>query len=191
VTIDDENIDFQIREKNREVRLSQAHRQNAYPVRELVGTGKLVFAIRTYLRGPHHEEWRETDSNPLEKQLPKIVERLFEGAKILKAWHIELEQERERRLQEANRRAERARLARQEENRRQMLGELAHDWQTANLIHSLIAAIKLKPFDAEKNVDGVSLAEWLAWAEATAATLDLTRDGPERFFSIIGSVKGD
>ena len=120
VTIDGENIDFQIREKNRQVRVSPEDRRNSYLSQELVGTGKLVFAIRTYLRGPHNEEWRETDSNPLESQLPKIVDRLFEGARILKAWHIEQEQEqeRERWRQEAARRAERERLAKQEQKRR-------------------------------------------------------------------------
>jgi hypothetical protein len=189
VTIDDEKIDFQVREKNRQVRSSPENGQNSYRSQELIGTGKLVFAIRTYLRGPHNEEWTETDSSPLESQLPKMVERFFEGAKILKAWHVEQEQERERWRQEAARREERVRLAKQEENRRQRLGELAHNWRTANLIRDFIAEIKSKPFDAEKNVDGKTLAQWLVWAEATVATLDLTRHGPESLFSIIGSVK--
>ena len=34
-------------------------------------------------------------------ELPKIVDRLFEEARILKAWHIEQEQEQERWRQEA------------------------------------------------------------------------------------------
>ncbi|RUU88919.1 hypothetical protein EOB59_20710 [Mesorhizobium sp. M7A.F.Ca.MR.176.00.0.0] len=55
-----------------------------------------MFAIKTYLRGRFNEEFLETDSLPLEDQLPRIVERLFEGAEILKAWHLEQEQEREK-----------------------------------------------------------------------------------------------
>jgi hypothetical protein len=166
-------------------------RRNSYPSQELVGTGKLVLAIRTYLRGPHNEEWRETGSNPLESQLPKIVDRLFEGARILKAWHIEQEQERERWRQEAARRAEKERLAKQEQKRREKLGELALNWHTAAQIRDLLAAIKAKSFQSEKDIDGKSLAEWMAWAEAAADALDATRDGAEGLFSIIGSVKAE
>jgi hypothetical protein len=61
------------------------------------------------LRGPHNEEWRETNDNPFEKQVPKFVERLFEDVAILKAWHIEQEQDRLHWQEEAERRAERAR----------------------------------------------------------------------------------
>lgn len=189
VTIDSENIDFQIREKNRQVRILPEDRRNSYRSQELVGTGKLIFAIRTYLRGPHDEEWRETNDNPLEGQLPKIVNRLFEGARILKAWHIELEQDAERRRQEAAQRAERARLAKLEQSRRQKLEELARDWHTANQIRDFVAAIKSKPFDRNKEIHGKSLAEWVAWAEATADALDTIREGPEVPFSIIGGMK--
>jgi hypothetical protein len=189
VTIDGEKIDFQIREKNRQVKVSPEDRRNSYLSQELVGTGKLVFAIRTYLRGPHNEEWRETDSNPLESQLPKIVDRLFEGARILKAWHVEQEQERERWRQEAARRAERERLARLEQKRREKLGEIAHNWLRASQIRDVLVAIKSKSFPTEKDVCGKSLAEWMAWAEAAADALDATRDGAEGLFSIIGNVK--
>jgi hypothetical protein len=189
VTIDGEKIDFQIREKNRQVKVLLEDRRNSYLSQELIGTGKLVFAIRTYLRGPHNEEWRETSSSPLESQLPKIVDRLFEGARILKAWHIEQEQEQERWRQEAARRAERERLAKQEQRRREKLGELARNWPTASQIRDLLAAIKSKSFPSEKEVCGKSLAEWMAWAEAAADALDATRDGAEGLFSIIGGAK--
>ena len=189
VTIDGEKIDFQIREKNRQVKVSPEDRRNSYLSQELVGTGKLVFAIRTYLRGPHNEEWRETSNSALESQLPKIVDRLFEGARILKAWHVEQEQEQERWRQEAARRAERERLAKQEQRRREKLGELARNWLTASRIRDFLAAIKSKSFPSEKEVHGKSLAEWMAWAEAAADALDATQDGAEGLFSIIGGVK--
>jgi hypothetical protein len=189
VTIDKEKIDFQIREKNRQVKVSQEDRRNSYLSQELVGTGKLVFAIRTYLRGPHNEEWRETNSNPLESQLPKIVDRLFEGARILKAWRVEQEQERERWRQEAAQRAERERLVKQEQKRREKLGELARNWFAASQIRDFLAAIKSKSFPSEKDVYGKSLADWMAWAEAAADALDATQDGADGLFSIIGNVK--
>ncbi|MES5488827.1 hypothetical protein QMZ05_39310 [Bradyrhizobium sp. INPA03-11B] len=189
VTIDGENIDFQVREKNRQVRVSPQDSRSSYLSQELVGTGKLVFAIRTYLRGPHHEEWRETASNPLEGQLPKIVDRLFEGARILKAWHLEQEQDRERWRQEAAQRAEKERLAKQEQKRRERLGELARNWTTAGQIREFLAAIRSKPLSSEAELGGKTLADWMAWAEDAADALDATRGGAEGLFSIISSVK--
>ncbi|MCW2086245.1 UNVERIFIED_ORG: hypothetical protein M2193_008420 [Bradyrhizobium japonicum] len=189
VTIEGEKIEFQVREKSRQVKISSKDERSSYLSQELVGTGKLVFAIRTYLRGPHNEEWRETDNKPLESQLPRIVDRLFEGAQILKAWHAEREQERERWRQDAARRAERERLAKQEQKRRERLGELARDWRTAGEMRELLAVVKSKPFPSEAGIDGKSLADWMTWAEATADALDVTRDGAEGLFSVIASVK--
>lgn len=187
-TIDGEKIEFQIREKNKQVRVSPTDRRSSYLSQELVGTGKLVFAIRTYLRGRHNEEWQESDRKPLESQLPDIIDRLFEGARILKAWHIELAQEQEERRQEAARRAERERLAQQEQDRRQKLGELARDWRTASQIRDFVAVLKSKPFDEQKEINGKTLAEWMLWAEVAANALDAAQEGPERLFEIIGSV---
>lgn len=189
VTIDGEKIEFQVREKNRQVRLPPTDKRSSYLSQELVGTGKLVFAIKTYLRGPHNEEWNESDRNPLENQLPKIVERLFEGAAILKAWHIEQEQDRLRRQEEAERRAERARMAEEERLRHDELRKLAQDLRRANEIRAFIAAMKSQPFDAEAVLHGKSLGQWLAWAEAAADSLDKSRDGPSGVFSIVGSLR--
>ncbi|MGY4505787.1 hypothetical protein ACVWYH_009744 [Bradyrhizobium sp. GM24.11] len=189
VTIEGEKIEFQVREKGRQSKISPQDERSSYLSQELIGTGKLVFAIRTYLRGPHNEEWRETDSKPLESQLSRIIDRLFEGAQILKAWRAEQEQERERWRQEAARRAERERLAKQEEKRRERLGELARNWVTAGQIRELLEAVKSKSFPEEVTIGGKNLAEWMAWAEAAADTLDATRDGAESLFSTIASVE--
>lgn len=187
-TIDGEKIEFQLREKNKQVRIPPTDKRSSYLSQELVGTGKLVFAIRTYLRGSFNEEWRETDRDPLEHQLPRIIDRLFEGTKILKAWHIELAQQEEERRQQAALRAERERLARQEQNRREKLSELARDWRTANQIRDLVVSLKSKPFDDQKTIDGKTLSEWISWAEAAADVLDVTQNGVERLFEVISSV---
>jgi hypothetical protein len=143
----------------------------------------------------------------IDRRRHRILDQLFhalegKGAKISEAEkglirvtiddeNIDFQIREKNRQVRVSQRAERARLAKQEERRRQRLGELARDWQTANLIRDFIAAIKSKPFEADRNVGGTSLAEWLAWAEASAAALDLTRDGPEGLFSIIASAKID
>ena len=84
-TIEGEKIDFLIREKSKQVKVPPDDKRRSYMTTDLVGTGKLVLAIRTYLRGSHNEEWRETDGRPLELLLADFVDRLFEGAQILKA----------------------------------------------------------------------------------------------------------
>jgi hypothetical protein len=47
VTINGEKIDFQIREKNRQVKVLLEDSRSSYRSQEFVGTGKRVFAIRT------------------------------------------------------------------------------------------------------------------------------------------------
>lgn len=188
VTIDGERIDFQVREKNKQVRIPPSDKRSSYLSQELVGTGKLVFAIRTYLRGSFNEEWRDTDRTPLEDQLSSIINRLFEGAEILKAWHLEQAKEEEERRQEAARQAERKRLAQLEEDRRQKLGELSQDWRTATLVRDFIAALKSRPLDDKKLIHGKTVAEWILWAEAAADALDLAQEGAEHLFEIIGNV---
>jgi hypothetical protein len=95
VTIDGQSIEFQVREKARQVKVPQGEGRSGYTRTELVGTGKLTLAIKTYLRGRHNEEWLETDSKPLETQLPAIIDRFIEGAVILKDWADERERERQ------------------------------------------------------------------------------------------------
>jgi hypothetical protein len=118
-----------------------------------------------------------------------MVERLFEGAAILKAWHIEMEEDRRRREEEAERRAERVRLAEEEKLRREKLGKLARNWRRANEIRAFIAAAKSRPFDSEASIAGKTLPEWLAWAELTANELDPSCDGLEGIFSTLGNVR--
>jgi hypothetical protein len=188
-TIDGEAIEFQIREKTRQARVPKEDPRSSYLSQELVGTGKLVFAIRTYLRGPHNEEWLENDRKPLESQLSQIVERLFEGSRILKAWHIEQEEERERWRREAARREELVRLARQEQAFRGKLAEVAENVRVAREIRNLLAQVRSQAFDEGKVVCGKSLRDWLDWAEAAADAVDVTRLGPEGVFDIIGQTK--
>jgi hypothetical protein len=186
VDIDGEKIEFQIREKNRQIRLTPTG-PNSYPSQELVGTGKLVFAIRTYLRDRRNEEWIETDTNPLENRLPQIINRLFDGARILSEWHAELKAAEELRQRQRAEREERRRLALQEQGRRVRLRDIAGDWRAANEIRNLIAAMKSQAYDGEKEIHGKSLAEWFKWADAAATSLDVTSQGPEGLFSIVGS----
>jgi hypothetical protein len=148
-----------------------------------VGSGKLVFDIRTYLRGRHKEEWREGKSNPLDSQFPKIIDRLFEGAQILRAWHLEQE---EGRRQAAAQRVEKARLAKLEQGRREKLIAATLDWQLAGQLREFITAIKSQPLELESAVRGKTVAQWLAWADSVADALDPLHNGAADLFNSIG-----
>lgn len=141
VTIQGEKIEFQIREKQRQVKVPSPYFSNSLRT-EHVGTGHLVFAIKTYLRSRFNEEYLDTDRKPLEQQLPRIIDRLFEGAEILKAWEQEREAERERWRQEAERRAELERLAKEEEERWSRFVSAAQAWKEANAITQLISELE-------------------------------------------------
>jgi len=56
----------------------------------------------------------------------------------------------------------RKRTPKQEQKRREKLGELALNWLTAGQIRDLLAAIKSKSFQSEKDIYGKSLGEWMA-----------------------------
>ncbi len=158
VTIQDEKIEFQIREKLRQVKAPSPYDPKSLRT-ELVGTGRLVFAIKTYLRSRFNEEYIDTDRKSLEQQLPRIIDRLFEGAEILKTWELEREAEREQWRQEAERRAEMERLAQQEEERWSRFVAATQAWKEANAITQLISELEKMPF-ASSEVIGDKNIEW-------------------------------
>ncbi|AZN73360.1 hypothetical protein D5400_20550 [Georhizobium profundi] len=189
VTIDGQTIEFQVREKARQVKVVEGEGRSAYTRTKLVGTGKLTFAIKTYLRGRHNEERLETDKKPLETQLPAIIDRLFEGAVILKDWEEERAREHQRYEAERKRRAELQRVAEENEKRQAKLAELAGNWQTAQTMRAFIEAVKAVPHDANATIADKSVADWLTWAEETADSLDVSGGGPQRLFEVLGTVK--
>lgn len=188
VTIDGQSIEFQVREKAKQVKVVKGEGSSAYTRTKLVGTGKLTFAIKTYLRGSLNEERLETDKKPLETQLPAIIARLFEGAVILKDWEEERAREHQRYEAERKRRAELERVAEENEKRQAKLAELAGNWQTAQTMRAFIEAVKAVPHDADATIADKSIADWLTWAEAAADSLDVSGGGPERLFEVLGAV---
>lgn len=188
VKIDDEKIEFQIREKMRQSKTAVLDREKFLYSRgyriDLVGTGYLVFAIKTYLRGRLNEEYLETDRLPLEQQLPRIIDRLFDGAAILKAWRIEQEAEREQWRQEAARRAEAQRLAKQEEERWSRFVAAAETWRTNQTVAQFIAELEML-LGEDEVVGDKSISEWLNWAQRRLIGHNPLADGAAAFFDKI------
>ncbi|MHC2251216.1 hypothetical protein ACVILK_000908 [Bradyrhizobium embrapense] len=179
-TIEGENIDFRIREICRQVRVFSKDRRSSSS--NLVGTGKLVLEIRTYLRGKHNEEWRETTSKSLDDQLPALVDRFLEGAQILKAWHREIQEREEEQRQAVAQREERQRQAKLELSRRQRLLDLTGDWRAAQELRAFIAALRSGPIEDNLEIQGKTIADWLAWADGVADDLDASRAGAAEAF---------
>jgi hypothetical protein len=183
-TIEGEHLDFRIREKKRQTREWSKDRRTVE--RKLVGTGKLVVTLQTYLRRTFNEEWRENDTNPMEDQLPKIADRFFEGAEVLKAWDQEKVNEQQRREQAAANRAEAERFAKLERGRREKFVQSAVDWRLANEVREFIAVLRSQPLNGDQKIKGKTLEEWLDWADNLADALDPLSDGATHLFNSIG-----
>lgn len=183
--IDAEAIEFQIREKQRQTRITETYGKHSFSKQKLVGTGKLAFSVLTYWPGHNSTEWKETDSITLDSKLPDMVERIFDGAQAVKAWNARRREEEEQRRGAAADRAERLRQAELERHRRQKLVDLSTDWQAATVVRDLVAVLRSKDLDQNQDVSGKTVAEWLAWADEVANDLDATRNGAVAFFSMI------
>lgn len=183
--IDGETVEFQIREKQRQTRITETYGNHSLSKQTLVGTGKLAFSVLTYWPGHNSTEWKETDSVTLDSRLSNMIERIFDSARAVKAWNSRLQEEEEQRRKAAAERAERQRQAELERLRRKKLIELATDWQAATIVRDLIALLRSKETDQNQDVSGTTVAEWLAWAEEVANELDTTRNGAAAFFSTI------
>jgi hypothetical protein len=190
VAINGEKIEFQIREKMRQSKVAVPDSEKLYYSRgfrtDLVGTGYLVFAIKTYLRGPYNEEYLESDRQPLEERLPRIIDRLFEGGAILKAWRLEQEEEREKWRQEAARRAELQRLAKEEEERWSRFTAAAESWRTNQVVAQFIAELEATPHAEDDTISGRTVREWLEWAKRKAVEQNPLRDGMSGVFRKVG-----
>lgn len=188
-TIEGEKIDFLIREKSRQVKVPPDDNRRSYMTTDLVGTGKLVLAIRTYLRGSHNEEWRETDGSPLELLLAAFVDRLFEGAQVLKAWHVEQQEDRKRWAEEAARRAALERQRADDKARRDKLVELSSQWQTARNLQEMLTGLLSATHDPATVVGDRSVEEWVKWAQTFIAELQEPVANAHSLFRSINDTK--
>jgi hypothetical protein len=123
----------------------------------------------------------------MDSQFPAIVDRLFEGAQILKAWRLEAKEKEERRRQEALQREKRQLLARMEQKRREKLIDAEVDWRVSGQLRDFISAIESLP-DREQVVAGKTIKEWLSWAREVADTLDPLHGGAAQLF---GRISGE
>jgi len=122
--VQNERIDFQLREKQKQVRrpLTQSEKEVSYLrdrgwTQELQPTGTLILSIKTWLAARMRREWKDESEKPLENQLPDIVAALSLAGPFLVKQRQERAEEEKRRWEEENRRYREQQLREDDERR--------------------------------------------------------------------------
>ena len=133
--------------------------------RVMRGTGEFSLEFGKYvLKGSQHV-WRDSDANPLERQLPQIIEAIPAWEAILKSKRLEREAEESRRQEGEARRLLEARAREVLKRQRARLVSNVEAWERAERIRSLILAVK-----ATGHIPGAD--SWIEWANAQVRALD-------------------
>lgn len=190
-----ERIEFQLREKQKQVRRPLTEDEQRWRSstdrgwrQELQGTGKLVFTIKTWMRGGLKTQWLEKDDKPLEELLPEIVTTMLTAQSVLAEMRRERAEEDQQRRLDAQRRAEIEARRRQEVKRWQRMTELAQAWRTADATRAFLSALKSMPQpDQAVMIDGRTLEDWVQWADARLDESDPFTHGIEAIFEDIAA----
>lgn len=190
-----EGIPFEVREKLRQVTrpLTEEEKRwetwNRSGVRtELEPTGRLQFTISAWTEQPVRKTWLESDRRSIDAMLPEIIATFTVLAPML-AERTRKREEAARRWAEEQRRAEEERQRkREDDNRWRRFLEIAGDWKRAALARDFIEALSAGGLSADELIEGRSVAEWIAWAEARAAALDPTGQGSDLLWGDVSRV---
>lgn len=196
VAIQGEQIEFQLYEKQRQVRRPLTDREGSLRSRdekgwrqELEPTGRLIFKIKTHLPGQLRTEWLETDDTPLETLLPDIVATFPTAGQLLVEQRRQREEaDRQRQIAEAERYKEQQRR-KLDENRWRRFVELAARKRETDLARAFLEALKEAAPDPQVEVAGSTLAAWIAWAESWLDGRDPLSRGTDAIFREIAEVQ--
>jgi hypothetical protein len=163
----------------------------AYPDHHQSGldsSGFLRMSITTYLEGGR-PEWVETQKKKIGDMLPEIIGGVMAAGPILARMKRERE-ERERQHREGQaRRYEAQRLREIDDKRWHKFREFAANWEQQDRLLAFIAEIETrKSEEAEINVAGSPLDDWIAWAKGRAVALDPFRQGVPGMFEAISKI---
>lgn len=148
----------------------------------LASSGHLRFTIKTYtVRGKDLIESRDKTAETL---LPEFIARVLAAGPILVAKRKAREEEAERQRIAMQERAERERLERIDAERWNRFLALAENRETCIRLRAFIAELRSAPHLLEDEVDGLSGADWLAWAEAKVEAMDPLGWRLERLFGL-------
>jgi len=188
-----ERIEFEIREKLRQVRQPLDDDEKRWSsdrnrmVTELVGTGRLHVVIHTWSSGRFRREWLESDTHPIEAILPDVAATILAMGPHL----AELRREREdaaRTAEERRRQAEQERRRQQREsNRWRRLVQFARASDDVRVARAFLAELRQRPVPDDV-VGERTVADWLAWAEDRATRSDPLERGVAALFREIDAI---
>lgn len=186
-----EKIEFQLREKQKQIRHAVREEDRSWRKfeQELQPTGKLIFSIKTHMPQGIRSEWLETDDKAMESLVPEILSSLLAAVPLLVQRRQEQEElGRQRRNEEQKRREEedRRKLAR---NRVRKFVEFAEEWKNVQVAREFLAAIRSQDVDTEAKVGTTNLSNWLSFMEKTLNEFDPLSQGPVHVFAQVAQVQ--
>lgn len=133
-------------------------------------TGELVFRIDEIDIG--RRNWKDKKDKPLEEQLNDVMIGLITASRIIRERDLQRERERQRVLEEQQRRAELAHLQQIENERRKQLDRTVDSWiQSMNIRQFLVECEKTLSNGRPIQPESVE-SRWLAWARSYANQID-------------------
>lgn len=189
-----EEIEFQLREKQKQERRSLTENEKRWHSpggwkQELVPTGQLIFEIKTW-QWPAglSRQWIESDKRPMEDMLPDIVATFVAAGPLLVQQRKDREAaERERQLAE-HRRYEEQRRRKREVNRWRRFKDMAKEWQELATVRDFLTAFQSADADRSAIIDERSVADWIAWAEDWLQRADPLADGVGNVFKQVAEI---
>lgn len=195
VEMNGEPITFQLREKQKQVRRPLNEDEKRWRAasdkgwkQELQPTGKLVFAIKTWLPGGRRTEWLETDAKPMETLLPEITTIFVAAGPLLAEQKRYREREEQQRRIAEQKRYEEEQRRKLDANRWRRFVEIAHQWRDAEIARAFVAQLKRLDFDEDEEVAESRLGDWVTWAEEHAESADPMNRRIGRIFGSVGKV---
>ena len=138
-------------------------------------SGWLRFSVEPWGVGTTPKDLIESDKAPADVLLARFIERVMAlGPKLVEARKEREERERQWAEEEAIR-AERARLAREDDERWDRFRRAAVDWEECQRLKAFLDFLRTKEkSEPEALYDGRSLTDWIAWAEQKIDLLEPT-----------------
>jgi hypothetical protein len=189
-----ERIEFQLREKSKQVRRALSKDEKRWQKRdwaqELQPTGKLLFVIKTYLPAGLglRQEWLETERAAMEDLLTDILAAFIKSAPLLAQQRRRREEEARERQVAEQRRYEEEQRRKLERNQWRRFMQFADEWRDASVAREFLNALQSADIDQNLVVAGRSLGAWISWATAYLAEADPLIRGPEHIFAEVAKI---
>lgn len=190
-----EKIEFNLREKLKQVHRPMTEDEKRWAVDknkttkyDLMPTGNLVFAIKTYLPNKLQREWIESADRSMEVLLADIVATIIASIPLLVAKTKQREEEEHQRQIASRKRYEQEQRQKLENHRWRRFMEMASKWRETEVAAGFIAALKQLPVDRTLQAGDRTMADWMAWAEEQLIKRNPLTEGAEQVWDSVSKV---